>query len=103
MYSIVLMAALTTTADVPSCGHRCGCCGYTAGCYGCYGGCYGCYGGCYGCYGCYGWFCLLGGWGGGFFSELSPTQPPRGGPAAQKRAQSGEDPLRHNHKHIDRP
>src|SRR5277367_6681986 len=53
MYSVVLMAALATTADVPAChGGGCGCHGgYYGGCYGCYGGCYGCYGGCYGCYG----------------------------------------------------
>ncbi len=54
MYSMVLMAALTTGVSAPDC-HRCG------GCYGGCGGCYGCYGGCYGCFGgCYGW----GGWGG---------------------------------------
>jgi len=60
MYSVVLMAALTTTtADVPSFGGRgChGCWGARSGCYGCngcygYGGCYGgCNGGCWGCYG----------------------------------------------------
>jgi len=64
MYSIVLMAALTTGADVPDCGRRRGCYG------GCYGGCYcggyygggGCYGGCGGCYG--GWGGCYGGWGG---------------------------------------
>ncbi|SRR5713226_2456261 len=59
MYSVVLMAALTTTtADVPSFGGRgChGCWGARSGCYGCngcygYGGCNGCNGGCWGCYG----------------------------------------------------
>src|SRR5437764_116692 len=59
MYSVVLMAALTTTAaEAPACW---GCRGYSA-CYGCsgcygggYGGCYGCWGGCWGsCYGGYG-------------------------------------------------
>ncbi len=78
MYSMVLMAALTTGVDVPDLGRRggscCGCSGYysCSGCYGCYGcsgsccggrgsrraarhnGCYGCCGGCYGCYGCCG-------------------------------------------------
>jgi uncharacterized protein (TIGR03000 family) len=68
MYSMVLMAALTTGVDLPDrggcrggcyggCygGRRHGCHGCCGGCYGCYGGCYGCYGGCYGCYGgCYG-------------------------------------------------
>ncbi|MFN4258166.1 MAG: TIGR03000 domain-containing protein [Gemmataceae bacterium] len=81
MYSLVLMAALTTGGDAPAfcwskcgcgcwgcgcwgchkcgCGcwgcHKCGCGCYGCGCYGCH-GCYGCYGchGCYGCYGCYG-------------------------------------------------
>ena len=54
MYSIVLMAALTTGAASEGCcwGHAyCGC--YGGGYGGCYGGCYGGgYGGCYG--GCYG-------------------------------------------------
>lgn len=64
MYSMVLMAALTTGIDMPDIGRRGG-----RGCHGCYGGgCYGSYyGGCYGgwgggyggCYGGYG-----GGWGG---------------------------------------
>lgn len=70
MYSVVLMAALSTSAAEPGCHWRCGCSGYyscygCSGCYGCYGcygchgtvmyGCYGCHGcsGCYGCYGCY--------------------------------------------------
>ena len=75
MYSVVLMAALTTSAETPDCWFRnkgykggyaspYGACygncygGYAAGVYGgynCYGcsGCYGCYG-CYGCAGCYG-------------------------------------------------
>lgn len=54
MYSIVLMAALTTGAAEPGFGWRCGCHGNSAcaGCYGCGGG-YGC-GGCYGYGGCYG-------------------------------------------------
>ncbi len=62
MYSIVLLAAMSTSADLPAFGHhRChGCYGcYSCGCYsyGCYGGCYGgcgCYGGYSGCCGCYG-------------------------------------------------
>jgi uncharacterized protein (TIGR03000 family) len=49
MYSIVLMAAMTTGSEVPDFGRRRG------------GGCSGCYGGGYvGCSGCYG------GWGGGY-------------------------------------
>jgi uncharacterized protein (TIGR03000 family) len=58
MYSVVLMAALTTGAAAPDC-HGChgchGCWGGCHGCYGCWGGCHGCWGGCYGCWGgCYG-------------------------------------------------
>jgi uncharacterized protein (TIGR03000 family) len=66
MYSMVLMAALTTGTDMPDFGRRWGC----HGCWGCWGGCYGCYGGygwgwggCWGCYGGYGWGCWGGGWG----------------------------------------
>lgn len=69
MYSMVLMAALTTGIDMPDRGGRRrgggGCCGCYGGMYygGGYGGCYGGmgmgYGGCYG--GGYG-----GGWGGGY-------------------------------------
>lgn len=61
MYSMVLMAALTTGTDMPDFGRRGGCHGCWGGCYGGWGGCYGCWGGCYGCWGgCYG------GWGGGY-------------------------------------
>jgi uncharacterized protein (TIGR03000 family) len=67
MYSMVLMVALTGSADVPDFGRRGGCHGCSGGCYGgCYGGCRGgCYGGCRGgCYGgCWGG-CYGGGWGG---------------------------------------
>lgn len=59
MYSMVLMAALTTGTDMPDWGRRWGCCG----CYGGWGGCYGGYGGYgYGGWGRGGW----GGWGGGY-------------------------------------
>jgi uncharacterized protein (TIGR03000 family) len=58
MYSVVLLMAMSTSADLPVChrrgGRGCGCYGGGgyAGCYG--GGCYGgCYGGCFGG-GCYG-------------------------------------------------
>jgi uncharacterized protein (TIGR03000 family) len=65
MYSVVLMAALTTGMDLPDrggcrgggChgGGRHGCCGCYGGCYGGYGyGCMGYGGGCYGGYGCMG-------------------------------------------------
>src|SRR4051794_26809302 len=66
MYSVVLMAALTTGGAVAD-GHfgrghgssSCfGCSGCYGGCFGCYGSCFGCYGGCFGgyggCFGCYG-------------------------------------------------
>ncbi len=61
MYSMVLMAALTSGTAAPDWGHhRCGGCHgcYSSSCYGCYGsyGCHGCYGGCsggWGCSGCY--------------------------------------------------
>jgi uncharacterized protein (TIGR03000 family) len=64
MYSMVLMAALTTGVDMPDFGRRGG-----RGCHGCYGGCYGGYGmgygGCYGGYGM-GYGGCYGGWGGGY-------------------------------------
>jgi uncharacterized protein (TIGR03000 family) len=60
MYTMVLLAALSTTSTAPAChGCRGGCWG-CYGCCGCYGGCYGCYGGCWGCYGCYGGGCYGG-------------------------------------------
>jgi uncharacterized protein (TIGR03000 family) len=64
MYSMVLMMALTGSADVPDFGRRGGCHGCRGGCYGgCYGGGWGgCYGGCRG--GCWGG-CYGGGYGGG--------------------------------------
>jgi uncharacterized protein (TIGR03000 family) len=70
MYSVVLMAALTTGTSAPDCWFRNhGCHG---GCYGggCYGGsCYGSYSyGCYGSYsyGCYGYGGGYGCWGSGY-------------------------------------
>jgi uncharacterized protein (TIGR03000 family) len=101
MYSVVLMAALTTTAaEAPAC-HR-SCHGYSAcyGCSGCYGGCRGgwggCYGGCwgggygscygsfYGCHGCYGCYGCYGC--SGYAPVMvapsgPPTMPPAGGAA----------------------
>jgi uncharacterized protein (TIGR03000 family) len=97
MYSMVLMAALTTGTGVPDFGrhgcHGCwggcygcwgGCHGGWGGCYGCWGGCYGGWGGCYGGYGCGGWGCYgwgggWGGWGGGYgglgyvYAPLAPV------------------------------
>jgi uncharacterized protein (TIGR03000 family) len=75
VYSMVLMAALTTGGQSPEwfgchgccgCGGGWGCCGCWGGgwgCCGCWGGCWGGCGGCYGCYGCYG------GWGYGCYSN----------------------------------
>ncbi len=64
MYTVVLMAALGGSVDLPDCGRhrRHGCCG--GDCYGSCGGCYGGWGGCCGggCYGGYGG--CHGGWGG---------------------------------------
>lgn len=66
MYSVILMAAMTSAPDAPNCHFKacckpycpppcyvscCGCGGYVA----CYGNCGGCYGGCYG--GCVGYSC----------------------------------------------
>jgi uncharacterized protein (TIGR03000 family) len=84
MYSIVLMAAMTTGGEVADFGRRgchgcygcsgcCGCCyggSYWGGCSGCWGGCYGSWGGCYGCYGCWG-----GCYGGGYAWGYSPYHP----------------------------
>ena len=88
MYSVVLMAALTTAPEAPGCWLKnCGCHGYNAcygcaGCYGCY-GCYGCSGGCWGCYGCYGFY---GGCAGTYYSPYRPAPmymiPPGKGEAA---------------------
>lgn len=68
MYSMVMLAALTSGSAAPDWGHR-GCHGGWGGCYsGCYGGCYGGWGGCYGggyggCW-CSGYGCYQGGsWG----------------------------------------
>ena len=85
MYTVVLMAALTTTSSAPDFGHRCngcsGCHGWGGGgglfhrgghgCHGCSGyGCNGCSGygcnGCSGCYGGYGCAGCYGGYGGGW-------------------------------------
>ena len=106
MYSMVLMAALTTGAVSEDCCWGRGFCGCYGGGYGgCYGGCYGggyggcyggyggCYGGCYGggswggyaygiygCYGCYGgWSCYGSGYscyGNGVYH--GPTGTPNG-------------------------
>lgn len=74
MYSMVLMAALTTGTDLPDFGRRGGCHGcwgggcWGGGCWGggCYGGWGGCYGRGYGYGGGYGWGGWGGGWGGGW-------------------------------------
>lgn len=109
MYSIVLLAALTTGGATPDWCHRCGCysCGWCHGCYcgchgchwchGCYSWCHGCYCGCYGChyysYGCYCWSCSCGCYGSPFVSPpyiyVTPatpvtTTPPPGGDSKPK-------------------
>ncbi len=96
MYSMVLMAALSTGGDLPAC-HRGGCCGCYGGCYGCWGGCYGCcgcWGGCWGCYGCYGcWGCYgcYGGWG---YSAIRAGSLPGTGSADVARAETIAPPKR---------
>jgi uncharacterized protein (TIGR03000 family) len=60
MYSVVLMAALTTAPEAPGCWLKHG--GH--GCHGCYGGCHGCGWGCGGCHGCNGCYGCYGGYGG---------------------------------------
>jgi len=52
MYSVVMLMALSGSAEVPDFGRRNGCHGCNGGSYGCNGGCYGGYGygGCYGGY-----------------------------------------------------
>jgi uncharacterized protein (TIGR03000 family) len=75
MYSMVLMAALTTGGEAPDCWFRCGGSHSCAGCYGCAGcaGGYGCAAG-YGCAGCYGCTGYFGGgyqYGPGYFNSYS--------------------------------
>ena len=79
MYSVVLMAALSTSGEVPTFGRH-GCWGGCYGCCGCYGGWGGCWGGgwgggCYGCYGCWGGGCWggYGGWGRGYGFAYAPS------------------------------
>ncbi|MGE3804669.1 MAG: TIGR03000 domain-containing protein [Gemmataceae bacterium] len=88
MYSVVLMAALSTGAADVNCHWGCG--WRSHGCYSCY-GCYGCYGcgGCYGCYGCYGCGGCYGCYGGyGRWSNYAPImieqQPAEKIPAPMK-------------------
>jgi uncharacterized protein (TIGR03000 family) len=109
MYSLVLMAALTSGADTPACWHRSschGCSGYSCG--GCYGGygCHGCHGyhGCYGGYGCYsggGWGGCYGGWSGygscaGCWGGVpGPVVAPLSTPPVEKKKESRlEQPAR---------
>jgi uncharacterized protein (TIGR03000 family) len=100
MYSVVLMAALTTGGEMPDCHFRRGgnCSGgYGGSCYGGYGGgCYGGYGG--GCYGgrgyggggCYGSGGYYGGgcWGGGYYGGCWGGQMRQGEPI---KMPGGED------------
>lgn len=76
MYSVILAAMLTTTADVP----QQSCTGYGSclGCYG-YGGAFGCAGGAFACMGCYGgyqsWWSGAGGFSGYGAHVGSPPSP----------------------------
>ena len=64
MYSLVMMAALSTGTNAPAhwFSHGCHGCAGCFGCNGCYGSCSGCYGSCHGCWGsCHGcWSISLG-------------------------------------------
>lgn len=63
MYSLVMMAALTTGGEAPNFFfHKWGC----HGCHGCWSSCHGCWGGWSGCNGCWGG---CHGWGRGLFSH----------------------------------
>ena len=99
MYSVVLMAALTTSVDLPDrrggCSGGCygGCYGgcrggRRGGCHGCYGGCYGCYGGMvsYGCCGCYGGVTYYGGCHGGMM--MPPGKAPEKAPMPGQKKKS---------------
>jgi uncharacterized protein (TIGR03000 family) len=115
MYSVVLMAALTTTTADATAWHGCrGGWGWRGGCHGC-NGCYGggCYGGGYGCCGCNGGYSAghgcNGGWyhgcyGGGFYTgciggchsnyaPVPPGQPvsPAPGKTPEKIQKPGEE------------
>src|SRR5262245_23130074 len=104
MYSMVLMAALTTGSSTPDCcfggcfQNWCGCYG-GHGCYGYYGGCYGCYGGCYGGYGssyyggCYGCWGGYGAWYGSCYEYAQPGEviESKTKPVAPKAEEGEED------------
>jgi uncharacterized protein (TIGR03000 family) len=102
MYSVVLMAALTTGGSAPDCHWKLGChgCNSCYGCYGCLGcagcscgsgywgcncnySCWGCYGysswgqwgGCTGCYGCHGCYSCFGCTGCAGYSPGTPVAP----------------------------
>lgn len=70
MYSVVLMAALTTGSATPDfCWHRCHGCHGCHGCHRCH-GCHGCWHCCHGCYGCHCWCsCYCSGWCHGYCSS----------------------------------
>jgi uncharacterized protein (TIGR03000 family) len=91
MYSIVLMMALTGSADAPALGHHgCGgCCGGCYGCSGCYGCCGGCYGGGYVYSGCYG-SCYGGCWG-GYMMPAAPAGAPEKPPEKMPKPTDGKD------------
>jgi uncharacterized protein (TIGR03000 family) len=104
MYSVVLMAALTTGGSAPDCHWRCGChggwgcsgwgwggsgywgCNCNYSCWGCYGyggwgnggGYWGSWGGCSGCYGCHGCYGCFGCTGCGGYSGGTQVAPVTG-------------------------
>jgi uncharacterized protein (TIGR03000 family) len=115
MYSVVLMAALTTTTADTTAWHGCrgggwrgchgcnGCYGGGYGCNGCcgcngggYSGCHGCWGGYGGCYGgCNGWYVGYTGCIGGCHSNYAPVPPgqpvPPPGRPPEKILKPGEE------------
>lgn len=117
MYSIVLIMALSGSAEVPA-GHGChGCCGCSGchgchgckgchGCHGCHGrkhGCHGCHGCCGGCYGCCGGYSCCGGsygccggcygsCGGVIAAPAVAPAPPAPAPAPKKKEEAGNAP-----------
>lgn len=87
MYSMVLMAALTTGTNAPDHFFRHGCHGCWGGCRGYWGGCHGCYGG-YSCHGCWGGY---GSWYGGCWGYGLGVPVIEENQKAKPKADEGED------------
>jgi uncharacterized protein (TIGR03000 family) len=103
MYSIVMLAAMTSAPENPDFCCKGSCC-YTASCYGCYGGggyskccfCGGCCTPTYtGCYGCYGGYAPMNG-----TTQAPPAQMPQGqfiiefAPPPKKDEPKKKDPMK---------